>query len=1495
MIREIFNKKSTPLCVFFLMLLLYVPSQTVCAREWFVTVETGTGEGSFTEALANMGNGDTVTVDRTTVSTITMTAIYTKVCSGRNMKLTFIGNNATIVNLGISFGGSAQSDAADEVIFENFRFENPYLSAKFVRQMRYTNCRFITNSNDAGLYGVILENGIYNMSSATGVSLFEGCVFEQTSKSLHFTVVTSTNATSKAVKFVSCTFKNNLSNTSLFSSQSSPKLSAEFVNCVLIDLTGSNSAPTINCYNVTSKGFNAIQGYIKTNTTNITPGSENLGWTKMETDTIIALSAEQPLMLVVDTYKVRYAGGNGLAYLRLPAAPHLLATLADISFPRYDLSGNEIDYSRPSHSGAWQSVYFADGETPPIGETVATGMSITPDREIYTEQTVQINFSVQPNHAEQDVAWTSSDETIATVDENGLVTVLPSDRTETVTVDVTATTTVARNAEGEFLSRTVSLTVKPYIHVSGIILDAGELTVTPFVNGYSRTISATVEPSRPDSAALNPALVWTADPDDIVSITTENGNATPTIKALKAGTTILTATAEDNGQTETYQVVVTKADYRDGMFIVNEDWFGRSPSSLNYLYPNGSWDLRASSWINGDNMLGTTTQFGTIYGGKFYFISKQGLRLSIADAQTMEWIKSFIDMGGDGRSFIGVDEHTGYVGTASGIRVVNLDNLPDIPGNFINNGTVHPKVVDQLPHTIISGAESHNGLYSSQVATMERVGNYVFAIQQGVGILVINAKTHIVERTLIDYNYHSLTLAKDGYLYAGTTGTVSDNVVVPDDGQGLESVALNIIVRIDPWTFTETPITLSSGISGPPASWGAWQCPAIWAATTTNKIYWKTTDKIIVCYDIDGNTLTKVLDLNDYRRHPISAADPWAFYGTAFRVQPGTDTLYAVVGTFYISGNIAHRNHWKVLKINPDGDQPNADDEGAIGNIIEEYPLEDHYWFPAMPVFPDKHRPEFTAAAFPENIPLNGNHPADSLNLTDKVTDADNMRASIVTTVADGYDKSLVNAYIWRDTLVVAARKSIPEGQPAESTTLTLRFNSNGHVITKAVGVTVQPGVVAIAPPVVDYPLELNLHTLSVSSGQTEQLSLVYPLGYTVNWRSENANVATVNNAGEVTGVGEGRTQIIAEDLAQGKSDTCTVTVLPAVVLNPFELNADSLTLDIAQMAQLQITAPEQYNVAWQSLNENIAIVSNTGKVVALAAGTTRIIASDTSKGKQDECVVTVLGAQSTYAVKLNHSMLVMNQGDRATLSVSSATDATVSWSSNNPQVVDVTSGGTIIAFMPGNAVITAKLSDGKDSATCSVTVRETAVSITTSDVGTHSATLSFPKLVNTDYYLVHLYRISGDVRQPEVAIKVNPNGTVANVINLRADDDNICLVVNDLSPASKYEAEIDVLREINGTVEATAKLSISFTTQQETGLAVTAAPDAAVWYAAGVLRLRNLEGYHYRIASVGGQVLIASKAVSDEETRFVSLPPGVYILTAQKGSERLIFKFAAF
>ncbi len=68
---------------------------------------------------------------------------------------------------------------------------------------------------------------------------------------------------------------------------------------------------------------------------------------------------------------------------------------------------------------------------------------------------------------------------------------------------------------------------------------------------------------------------------------------------------------------------VSSTNFTNGYFLVNEEWFGHTNGSVNFIDNNGQINYRVYSNVNNNQAFGATTQYGTIYGDKFYFVSKQ--------------------------------------------------------------------------------------------------------------------------------------------------------------------------------------------------------------------------------------------------------------------------------------------------------------------------------------------------------------------------------------------------------------------------------------------------------------------------------------------------------------------------------------------------------------------------------------------------------------------------------------------------------------------------------------------------------------------------------------------------------------------------------------------------------------------------------------------------------------------------------------------------------
>ena len=108
---------------------------------------------------------------------------------------------------------------------------------------------------------------------------------------------------------------------------------------------------------------------------------------------------------------------------------------------------------------------------------------------IYVDDTLQLSARVKPNKFDQAVIWSSSDETIATVDENGLVTAVSAGQ-----VTITATS-AAVSGTGEQTCASCELTVKDLYDLNAsidaqIVTDEGTKWVSVDLSDMSVTVNA---------------------------------------------------------------------------------------------------------------------------------------------------------------------------------------------------------------------------------------------------------------------------------------------------------------------------------------------------------------------------------------------------------------------------------------------------------------------------------------------------------------------------------------------------------------------------------------------------------------------------------------------------------------------------------------------------------------------------------------------------------------------------------------------------------------------------------------------------------------------------------------------------------------------------------------------------------------------------------------------------------------------------------------------
>ena len=243
--------------------------------------------------------------------------------------------------------------------------------------------------------------------------------------------------------------------------------------------------------------------------------------------------------------------------------------------------------------------------------------------------------------------------------------------------------------------------------------------------------------------------------------------------------------------------------------------------------------------------------------------------------------------------------------------------------------------------------------------------------------------------------------------------------------------------------------------------------------------------------------------------------------------------------------------------------------------------------------------------------------------------------------------------------------------------------------------------------------------SITLNKGSWKKLTgVITPSGAAdpaITWSSSNTAIATVDSTGKVTAVNilpatatSATATITAQSSNPGVKATCTVTVLPAVLITSLTLNTSDLALNVGDEQTLTISGSPSNatnkNILWSSSNTAVASVVSTGsttaKVIAASKGTAVIKAEATDgSGKYVSCVVTVNNIQ-VLNVYLDKSSLDLSEGDtaavKATIYPTNATTQTLKWTSSNTSVATVDSKGNVIAgAAKGYAIVTAAATDG--------------------------------------------------------------------------------------------------------------------------------------------------------------------------------------------------------
>ena len=148
----------------------------------------------------------------------------------------------------------------------------------------------------------------------------------------------------------------------------------------------------------------------------------------------------------------------------------------------------------------------------------------------------------------------------------------------------------------------------------------------------------------------------------------------------------------------------------------------------------------------------------------------------------------------------------------------------------------------------------------------------------------------------------------------------------------------------------------------------------------------------------------------------------------------------------------------------------------------------------------------------------------------------------------------------------------------------------------------------------------LDQTSLNMIQGDNYQLIATTTSPTTLVWTSDNPYAASVSQTGLVTASNPGSANIVVTT-ADNHTATCFVTVsLPPITIS---LDRTDATIEQNQSLQLNASTSRATTITWSSSDNNIAIVSGSGLVTGINAGTA-VITATTAEGTQASCTVKV-------------------------------------------------------------------------------------------------------------------------------------------------------------------------------------------------------------------------------------------------------------------------------
>ncbi len=923
------------------------------------------------------------------------------------------------------------------------------------------------------------------------------------------------------------------------------------------------------------------------------------------------------------------------------------------------------------------------------------GITVDESAVCYVGETCTLIHKITPSNASDTaVTWTSSDESIATVDSRGIVKGI---KVGTVII------TVKTADGGHTAESTVKVEIKP--ESVNIPEEKITLTVTEFGVGSTIALAPIVSPDN----ATNKDVIWSSDNESVATVD-ENG----IVKAVAGGTAVITATTVAGGYKDTCIVNVEQDEKAVEISDAPDNFYvGRTHTLEAIFLPSTATDKRVT-WKSSDESVVTVSSSGVLEAKKAGTATITVTTANMGKTATLKVTVipkvsvSKITLNMDKVSIERTSNEKLYlfetiIPSNASDKTVKWASSNTTVATVDSNGVVTPRSAGQT--RITATAKDGSGASASCMVTVVEPVTGISLDKKAATILLnetvkltATVKPSDASNKTVKWSTSKssvATVSSSGLVTAKGGGTAIITAKTAD-GEYDVSCTVTVISHV-------TGVKINSGNLNVPLGEKRTLTASVLPADASNKtIIWKSSNESVATVSSSGTV--KGMKTGTAEISAVSQDGGYKAVIDVTVIRPATSvtltfssitlnagkkkTLEATVKPLAATYKTVKwkSSNKKVAKVSSKGVVTAV----AAGTATITCTSTDGYASAKCKVTVTQPTTGIKASSSKVSVKIGT---PKTLKVT--VTPSDASNKNVVWTSAD-------------TKIATVDEKGVVKGLKKGKVKITAR-TADGLYSTE-ITVTVKKPVKSVS---------VNKTSLTINVGKTSVLkATVKPSSASnksVTWSSSNNDVAKVSSEGKITAKAPGYAVITCTTKDGKKKAECSVLVKQPV--KSVKLSKTKATLDMKKTLKLKATVkPKDASnsaVKWSSSNEKIAKVSSKGVVTPIKPGKVTITVTTKDGGYKATCTVKVVRKLKSISVPEEKTVFLgETEKIRVTFTPSNATNKDLEWKSSKKSVATVSSKGVVTPKKLGKTTITVVSDDGDYKATCKVTVKSALKSV---------------------------------------------------------------------------------------------------------------------------------------------------------------------------------------